>query len=124
MFFLTINYNFVSFFFSYSITCSASLSHDQIEKLNLRRMLSNYRNVSAAKTAPILIGKNNENPQASTKAHHQNNNKEHPKNQPILPEVGQYVYDTKTGKKYVRGKLMGKVSSKSLYAHSHWLRMT
>jgi len=41
----------------------------------------------------------------STSKHH----KEHSKNQPILPEVGQYVYDSKTGKKYMRGKLMGKV---------------
>ena len=75
-------------------------------------MLSNYRNVNAAKTAPILSGHHNKNSenaqqQPSTKSHH--NNKEHGKNQPILPEVGQYVYDTKTGKKYMRGKLMGKV---------------
>lgn len=76
-------------------------------------MLSNYRNVNAAKTAPILSSHHNKNSenaqqqQPSTKPHH-NNNKEHGKNQPILPEVGQYVYDTKTGKKYMRGKLMGK----------------
>ena len=105
----------------------------QIEKLNLRRMLSSYRNVTTAKTAPILSGghhnhhhsssnkRDSENiaiataPPAttttttSTKTSNNHHNKEHSKNQPILPEVGQYVYDNKTGKKYARGKLMGKV---------------
>lgn len=42
----------------------------------------------------------------------QHKHKEHSnKNQPILPEVGQYVIDQKNGKKYLRGRLMGKVSS-------------
>ncbi|XP_066915213.1 serine/threonine-protein kinase PLK1-like isoform X4 [Clytia hemisphaerica] len=77
-----------------------------IEKLHLRRMLSNYRNINSAKAAPIITSNKNENAiSASTNKHH---HKEHSKNQPILPEVGQYVYDSKTGKKYLRGKLMGK----------------
>ena len=121
--FLTFNLSFFSFIYHHHYHHPFTPSHlyfmqptKQIEKLNLRRMLSNYRNVNAAKTAPILSGhhnKNSENPQQqqpSTKSHHHhNNNKEHGKNQPILPEVGQYVYDSKTGKKYMRGKLMGKV---------------
>lgn len=97
-------------------------------------MLSSYRNVTTAKTAPILSGghhnhhhsssnkRDSENiaiataPPATTtttttttKTSNNHHNKEHSKNQPILPEVGQYVYDNKTGKKYARGKLMGKV---------------
>ena len=70
-------------------------------------MLSNYRNINSAKAAPIITNTKNENAisSSSNKHHH----KEHSKNQPILPEVGQYVYDSKTGKKYLRGKLMGKV---------------
>lgn len=35
--------------------------------------------------------------------------KEHGKGQPILPDVGQYVVDSKSGTKYLRGRLMGKV---------------
>ena len=71
-------------------------------------MLSNYRNINTAKAAPIITmtNKNGGENGISSAKHH----KEHSKNQPILPEVGQYVYDSKAGKKYMRGKLMGKVS--------------
>lgn len=47
----------------------------------------------------------------------QHKHKEHTKNQPILPEVGQYVIDQKNGKKYLRGRLMGKVSNHRHYRY-------
>ncbi|XP_057299857.1 serine/threonine-protein kinase PLK1-like isoform X2 [Hydractinia symbiolongicarpus] len=66
----------------------------KIEKLQLRRMLATYRNLNTGKTTNTK----NEN----------HKHKEHTKNQPILPEVGQFVVDPKSGKKYLRGRLMGK----------------
>lgn len=58
-------------------------------------MLATYRNLNTGKTTNTK----NEN----------HKHKEHTKNQPILPEVGQFVVDPKSGKKYSRGRLMGKV---------------
>jgi len=64
-------------------------------------MIASYRSMSNTKTATLPISN-------TIKSEQQNKHKEHSKNQPILPEVGQYVIDSKTGKKYLRGRLMGK----------------
>ena len=65
-------------------------------------MLASYRtaNTVGGSVKSTIIGK-------PVDTH--NKHKEHSKNVPILPEVGQYVIDAKAGRKYLRGRIMGKV---------------
>lgn len=39
----------------------------------------------------------------------------HSKSQPILPELPQVVVDQKTGKRYFRGRMLGKVIRSEIY---------
>ncbi|XP_047123369.1 serine/threonine-protein kinase PLK1 isoform X3 [Hydra vulgaris] len=75
------------------VKCFVKVVKKRIEKLHLRRMLASYRTMSTAKVATVKSD---------------SKNKDHGKSQPILPEVSQLVIDPKSGKKYIRGKLMGK----------------
>ena len=81
-------------------------------------MLGSYRatnNGGATTKNPTTIGlPGNKNDNNKAK-------EQHAKGQPILPEVGQFVTDPNTGTKYVRGRLMGKVSAAILFLNSKGL---